>query len=239
MKIMLDKVGHSIRSISIWIYIVPCFSEAKKITRQASIILNVGIVFNIWMKIIFSQWLMDITNLYWLKCNQAHIWQKYRFPSIHPFSSAYLIQESWTLSIGREAGYTLDRSTISSLINTETDNSSCSHSDLWHEGEYKVFSAAFSWKWNEIKLYIHPVLLLYEPIRLSCNLMSLICQKMDHKKPNLPSTLVYSLSSTRSIATGDIATLQKMWENNSWARLKASRSLLSLMFLDFQSWNEA
>lgn len=90
-------------------------------------------------------------------------------------------------------------------------------------------------KMDEIKLYIHPVLLLYEPIRPSCNLMSLICQKMDHKKPNLPSILVYSLSSTRSIATGDIATLQKMWENNSWARLKASRSVLSLMFLDFQS----
>lgn len=55
MKIVLDKVGHSIKSISIPIYKVPCFSEAKKITRQASITLNVGIVFNIWMKIIFSQ----------------------------------------------------------------------------------------------------------------------------------------------------------------------------------------
>lgn len=55
MKIMLDKVGHSVRSISISIYIVPYFIEAKNITRQASIILNVGIVFNMWMKIIFSQ----------------------------------------------------------------------------------------------------------------------------------------------------------------------------------------
>lgn len=77
----------------------------------------------------------------------------------------------------------------------------------------------------------------YYIIRLSRILLKLISQKMDHGKLNPLSTLFYSLSNRRSSSRWGRGQYKRIGRAAfaSCARLKGSRSVLSLMFFDFLS----